>query len=149
MESSHQTFRHKKTGQVRIVEGLRPGDVVAYDPSIEEPINATPNPANDKKYDGGKPPIFRGLASYFPRALTAVAEVSAFGFQKYKSWGGWVDVVDGDKRYADALFRHSIQRAGGEVFDQESKLRHAAQAAWNALAVLELELRAAEKDKVS
>jgi hypothetical protein len=40
------------------------------------------------KYDGGKAPIYRGAVSYFPRAIEAVAAVSAFGASKY-AWKGW------------------------------------------------------------
>lgn len=108
---------------------------------------ATDTALSTMKLDTGKPPAFRGLAEYFPLALLEVAGVSAFGHVKYKEWGGWVKVENASGRYADALMRHTLQRAAGQEFDEESKLRHAAQAAWNALAVLELELREAEKPK--
>lgn len=100
------------------------------------------------KLDNGKPPAMRGLGCYFPHALLAVAEVSGFGYVKYKTWGGWRNVEDGEARYADAMMRHLLARAGGEIFDQESKLRHAAQLAWNALALLELELQNARSEPV-
>ncbi len=115
-----------------------------YNREVAHNVGAEPP---GQKLDTGKPPVFRGLATYFPRALLAVAGVSAFGQQKYGEWGGWVRVDDGPRRYADALLRHTLQRASGQEFDDESKLRHAAQAAWNALAVLELELRAVEQAK--
>ena len=40
------------------------------------------------KLDVGKAPVNQGVIEYFPRALLAVAEVSAFGAKKY-SWSGW------------------------------------------------------------
>lgn len=95
------------------------------------------------KYDGGKSPCFRGALSYFPRAISAVAEVSAFGASKY-AWKGWESVPDGYNRYSDALVRHLIYEGEGEVLDPDSGLLHVAHTAWNALARLELLLKELE-----
>lgn len=92
------------------------------------------------KLDGGKVPIFQGVISYFPRALEAVAKVSAFGAQKY-SWDGWGPVDDGINRYANAQYRHALSAARGETHDPDSGMLHAAHEAWNMLAKLELMLR--------
>lgn len=92
------------------------------------------------KLDSGKPPILRGVLQYFPRAVEAVAEVSAFGAAKY-TWNGWETVPDGIARYGDALARHQIKEATEGASDRDSGLLHAAHAAWNALARLELILR--------
>lgn len=89
------------------------------------------------KYDGGKSPIFRGALAYFPVAIGAVADVSAFGASKY-AWNGWRDVDDGVVRYTDALVRHLTEEGKGEVLDPDSRRLHAAHVAWNALARLEL-----------
>ena len=96
------------------------------------------------KYDAGKPPIFSGLLSYFPRAAGLVAGVSAFGATKYQ-WNGWKGVDDGVRRYTDALVRHLTAEAKGEVVDLDSGLLHAGHSAWNALARLELMLMEDEK----
>src|SRR5690349_21554947 len=92
------------------------------------------------KYDGGKAPINRGCISYFPRAIEAVASVSAFGASKY-AWKGWEGVDDGYNRYSDAMVRHVASEGKGEVLDPDSGLLHAAHTAWNALARLELLIR--------
>ena len=92
------------------------------------------------KYDGGKSPVYRGAISYFPRAIEAVASVSAFGESKY-AWKGWESVDDGFNRYSDAMVRHLTYEAKGEDVDSDSGLLHAAHAAWNALARLELLMR--------
>ena len=97
------------------------------------------------KYDGGKSPVFRGAIDYFPRAISAVAGISAFGASKY-AWKGWEGVDDGYNRYSDALVRHLIYEGEGEVLDPDSGLLHAAHAAWNALARLELYLREQEEN---
>lgn len=100
--------------------------------------------AGSTKYDGGKSPIYRGVISYFPRAISAVATVSAFGADKY-AWGGWKDVPDGYNRYSDAMVRHLGYEAEGQDVDSDSGLLHAAHTAWNALARLELWLREEEE----
>lgn len=96
------------------------------------------------KYDGGKAPIYRGVLSYFPRAISAVASVSAFGASKY-AWNGWEGVDDGINRFSDALVRHLAYEGSGEVNDPDSGHLHAAHTAWNALARLELMLRDKEE----
>lgn len=96
------------------------------------------------KLDSGKPPIFRGLLDYFPRALMSIAEVSEVGSKKY-CWKGWETVEDGINRYSDALLRHMCKDSSGEVRDIDTNLLHKAHTAWGALAVLELYLREQEK----
>lgn len=100
------------------------------------------------KYDAGKAPVFRGVISYFPRAVAAVAEVSGFGANKY-AWNGWEQVDDGINRYSDAMVRHIIAEGKGEVLDPDSGLLHAAHTAWGALARLELMLRQQEPEKMN
>lgn len=98
------------------------------------------------KLDAGKTPLRKGTLEQFPRALMAVADVSAFGAAKY-TWGGWQTVPDGVQRYLDAGARHAALRAMGESYDKDSGLFHLAQEAWNILAALELALRKAH-DKI-
>jgi hypothetical protein len=93
------------------------------------------------KLDAGKAPVLRGLLAYFPRACRAVADVSAHGAGKY-TWRGWETVPDGIDRYGDALVRHLLTE---DERDRDSGLLHAAHAAWNALARLELILREQER----
>ena len=95
------------------------------------------------KLDDGK--LRMGLMLHgFPRALEAVGEVSTYGANKYTP-NGWMTVPDGIERYTDAMYRHLIAEAKGEVRCPDSGLIHAAQACWNALARLELMLREAEE----
>lgn len=95
------------------------------------------------KVDYGKPRmglVFTGFA----RALTEVARVGTHGAEKYTDHG-WVEVPDGVRRYTDALYRHLMHEARGESHDPDSELLHAAHAAWNALARLDLMLREHEQ----
>lgn len=94
------------------------------------------------KVDAGKVRpslIIEGMA----RAIWAVSEVATFGAAKYTP-GGWVLVPNGVERYTDAGLRHVLKRAMGEKADPDSELLHKAHEAWNALAALDLALRAAE-----
>ena len=91
------------------------------------------------KFDQGKVRVALMMRG-FAKALWAVAEVSTHGAEKY-SPGGWQYVIDGDARYDDAQMRHKLLEWMGESNDKDSCLKHAAQAAWNALARLELMLR--------
>lgn len=103
------------------------------------------------KLDAGKAPIFQGVLDYFPRAVMAVAELSAYGSHKY-SWKGWEKVPDGVKRYADAGGRHITREAIEGPWDLDARndpefpadILHKTQKAWNALAELELYLRELE-----
>lgn len=108
-----------------------------------DPTGRSPHESG-AKLDAGKVPVERGALAYFPNALKAVAAVSAFGANKY-AWYGWKNVPEGIDRYSDALARHLLEASAQEGFenrhkalDPDSKLLHAAHAAWNALAVLEL-----------
>ena len=96
------------------------------------------------KLDAGKPAVWRGLFDYFPRACIAVADVSTVGAKKY-AWKGWEQVPDGINRYGDALARHLCKEGIEGETDSDTGLLHKAQAAWNALARLELYLRETER----
>lgn len=94
------------------------------------------------KLDHGKPRI--GLViNGFARALGEVGRVGTFGAQKYTD-NGWIQVENGIERYTDAMYRHLLAEARGEEIDRETYIRHAAHAAWNALARLDLMLRMEE-----
>lgn len=91
------------------------------------------------KLDANKNQVGLMLES-FPHALEQVAKVSTYGANKYSRLG-WVHVPDGEQRYFDALGRHMLEYAKGQDADPESGLLHLAHAAWNVLAVLELQCR--------
>ena len=93
------------------------------------------------KHDGGKERAHLVLSG-FSRALLEVAQVGTYGAAKYTD-NGWESVPNGFARYSDAMLRHILAESKGK-HDEESGLLHAAHAAWNALARLELGLRALE-----
>lgn len=87
------------------------------------------------KLDLGKPRAGLVLMA-FGDALMEVAKVGTYGAEKYTD-NGWLEVPSGFERYTDAMFRHLLAESG-EAKDSESGLYHAAHAAWNALARLQL-----------
>lgn len=92
-----------------------------------------------KKYDEGKNRM--GLmCEGFSRALWKVAEVSTFGASKYGD-DTWQNLSNPKKRYMDALCRHLFQHLQGKKVDDESGLLHLSAVCWNALALLEFELK--------
>lgn len=108
----------------------------------EEKIDANVNTkiGGARKDDAGKVPLYRGGLAYFPKAISQVAACSAYGATVY-DWEGWRHVDDGLNRYTDAMVRHLIEEAKGEVLDPDSGLPHAWHTAWNALARGELLIR--------
>lgn len=91
------------------------------------------------KLDAGKNRLGLVLGG-FSRALQEVGEVGTVGAEKYTD-NGWISVPNGIDRYTDAMYRHLFAESNGELVDEQTGLHHAAHAAWNALARLDLILR--------
>ena len=100
-----------------------------------------------------KIPLARGAYLRFPLALEQVARVSRVGGVKYSVSAGNMDyllIPDAEGVFIDAQARHmkaervegpvNIEK-GGALPKQGMALLHSAQAAWNALARLEKQLR--------
>lgn len=119
------------------------GAIVVYPKQESDPTGAKPHQPG-AKLDAGKLPIMQGVIQYFPRALQAVSGVSQAGAEKY-TWDGWETVPDGINRYGNALGRHLLAETIEGPYDKDTGCLHAAQVAWNALAVLELTLRRLER----
>ena len=103
-----------------------------------DPHGKSPHDVGAKLDEGKVRPelVIRGFAN----ALYHVACVGTYGANKYRV-DGWSEVPDGVQRYTDAMYRHLLAEHRGELVDPDSHLLHAAQAAWNSLARLELMLR--------
>ena len=100
-----------------------------------------------KKYDNGKNRM--GLmCENFSRALWEVAKISTFGANKYGD-NTWQKLSNPKERYMDALCRHLFQHLQGEKVDDESGLLHLQHMCWNALALLEFELKSEINEKMT
>lgn len=95
-----------------------------------------------KKYDEGKNRMGLVLQG-FSDALWEVGRVGTFGANKY-SPNSWQNLTNGKERYLDALCRHLFKHLQGEKVDDESGLLHLSHLAWNALCLLEFELKESE-----
>lgn len=96
-----------------------------------------------------KAPIAGGVLRLFPRALHVLAQVSRAGAKKYGvkiDSMAYLEVPDAYETYTDALVRHLVdEKLEGPVNHKDGGLLHPAQAAWSALARLEIFLEQAEK----
>lgn len=116
-------------------------NVTTFGPLETDPNGLDPH-SPGAKLDANK--LMTGMVLHdFARALTAVAAVGTYGAKKYTSHG-WLTVTNGVDRYTDAMYRHLFAEAKGEKFDSDTEIYHAAHAAWNALARLELQIREQE-----
>lgn len=88
------------------------------------------------KLDAGKNRLGLVLGD-FADALWEVGLVGTFGAEKYTD-RGWLYVPDGIDRYTNAMLRHWLLEAQGELLDPQTRLLHASHLAWNALARLQL-----------
>lgn len=85
-------------------------------------------------------PLVTGVLDYFPAALAAVAQVSKAGNDKHNPGEPlhWARGKSTDQ--ADAIGRHLLERGS---IDPDTGMRHSAQLAWRALALLQIELEEA------
>lgn len=80
------------------------------------------------------------------RELTEIARVYTAGAKKYGD-NTWQRLPDGYARYKGAMLRHLAAVEAGEAVDAETGCLHAAQVAWNAIAMLHFKLAEYEGDK--
>lgn len=83
-------------------------------------------------------PVTTGVLDYFPLAIAEVARVSKLGNDQHNAGQplNWARSKSSD--HADCIVRHLIER--GKVDDKG--MRHSAQVAWRALALLQEEMEA-------
>ena len=96
------------------------------------------------KYDGGKPRLAEMVVDFAPEMIE-LCKVWEFGADKY-SKSNWKLVDNGIDRYTNAMLRHLLAETNN-LYDDESKLLHAAHIAWGALARLHFILKETSKDE--
>lgn len=77
-------------------------------------------------------------------AIEEIVKVYTMGAEKYAD-DAWKTIPDAHRRYLAALFRHVAAYERGERLDKESSLSHLAHAAWNAIAILWLDINNKEE----
>lgn len=106
----------------------------------EDPTGTDPNGidqhAPGAKCDSGKRDLLTSVKT-FPNAIAGVSRVAKYGAEKYTP-DGWRQVPGGVERFTKALLRHLADGQIEEI-DPESGLAHSLHAAWNALAIVELQ----------
>ncbi|HEU4440155.1 MAG TPA: dATP/dGTP diphosphohydrolase domain-containing protein [Methylomirabilota bacterium] len=85
-------------------------------------------------------PMCTGVLDYFPDALAEVAKVSKAGNDKHNPGQPLHHERSKSSDHADSLLRHLADRGG---IDPDTGMRHSAQVAWRALALLQEELETA------
>lgn len=73
------------------------------------------------------------------RELEEIAKVYTAGARKYGA-NRWQDLPDGYERYKGAMLRHLCELEKGNDVDADTGCLHAAQVAWNAIAMLHFKL---------
>ena len=86
-------------------------------------------------------PLCRGVLDYFPLALAEVARVSKAGNAQHNPGEPLHWAREKSTDHADCIMRHLMER--GTV--GADGMRHSAQLAWRALALLQVELEAAQR----
>lgn len=79
-------------------------------------------------------------------AIEEIVRVYTMGAEKYAD-DAWKTIPDAHRRYLAALFRHIAAYERGERKDKESGLSHLAHAAWNAIAILWLDMHGDDKSQ--
>jgi hypothetical protein len=106
--------------------------------SHKEEVNQSPtlSDAEDRK----RTPIASGVLDYFPKAIAALARCSYVGNEQHNAGQPLHWAREKSSDHADCLIRHFMERG---IVDTDG-VRHSTKCAWRSLALLELELEAAE-----
>lgn len=119
-------------GAVEVAEAAFDAEAAASAADLSE--------ATQAKY--GRPQVFLGVVGRFPRAMLEIAKVSEYGAKKHgrsMSDMSFLHVPAAGQVYLEAEARHMVKEATeGEVNEEDGRMFHKAQKAWNALADLEV-----------
>lgn len=105
---------------------------------MDKPSRATLLPTDSKERKDV--PLTTGVLDYFPAALAEVARVSKAGNDKHNPGQPLHHARGKSMDHADCILRHLAERGG---IDEGTGVRHTAELAWRALALLQQEMEAA------
>lgn len=145
IQTIDEIFARRVAGQKAILKEVRPSgmclvqlgnstylcrDVCFYPDSFAEPESRK----NDRK-DG------KVMMELLPwPELEKIAEVYTAGAKKYGPHN-WENLPDGYERYKGAMLRHLTEMEKGNDIDPDTGCMHAAQVAWNAIAMLHFKMK--------
>lgn len=78
--------------------------------------------------------------------LEEIGKVYTAGAKKYGP-NRWQNLPNGYERYKGAMLRHLTEVEKGDIFDNDTGCMHAAQVAWNAIAMLHFKMKEVEQLK--
>lgn len=87
-------------------------------------------------------PVTTGVLDYFPDAIAEIAEVSRIGNDKHNPGQPLHWSREKSDDHADCIGRHLLERG---TIDTVTGVRHSAQLAWRALALLQIEIEQAKE----
>jgi dATP/dGTP diphosphohydrolase len=90
-------------------------------------------------------PMARGLLDYFPDALAAVARLSVLGNEKHNPGEPLHWSREKSSDHADCVIRHLVDRGKWDTESYSEPVRHSTEAAWRALANLQIEIEEDEQ----
>lgn len=79
--------------------------------------------------------------------LEQIAKVYTAGAEKYGPHT-WENLPDGYERYKGAMLRHLTEVEKGNAIDEDTGCFHAAQVAWNAIAMLHFKMKEYEEPEI-
>jgi hypothetical protein len=138
----------KATGIPTFVsDDVQPGQVIMYN-LAEVPRYTMPHMSKTEKMNYDRPlpsesaerksvPVTTGVLDYFPAAIAEVAKVSKAGNDKHNPGEPMHHARGKSTDHADSIGRHLMERGG---IDPDTGVRHSAELAWRALALLQQEL---------
>jgi hypothetical protein len=96
-----------------------------------------------QKFSADKTPLYTVFFKQFPDALVEVAKCSQAGHLKYPNDVDWMNfkrVPNAIESYRNACVRHLMESGVNDDMEKFGTVLHQAQAIWNLLAALEIEL---------
>lgn len=96
-----------------------------------------------QKWSDDKLPLYIFLVKQFPNAIKAVCECTRAGHNKYPNDVDYLNfkrVPNPIEQYRNAAIRHLFEKGINEDMKEYGNVLHEAQAIWNLLSALEIEL---------
>ncbi len=104
-----------------------------------------------QKWSDDKIPMYTVIFEQFPLALQEIAKCSQAGNKKYQldtDWMNFKRVKNPQFQYKNAAIRHLMEKGINQDMLEYGQVRHDAQAIWNLLAALQIQLEESQEKLV-